>query len=89
MGNTPVPKPPDSYIRGWLSAMRRVAGIRIASFLRTIQDPVLPLLILGVIGVALFASLILKVSDDIVFGVLFIGCLTAFLEIKVRNDRRD
>ena len=59
------------------------------SFARTIQDPILPLLILGVIGVTLFASLILKASDDIVFGVLFIGCLTAFLEIKMRNDNRD
>jgi hypothetical protein len=45
------------------------------SFARTIQDPILRLLILGAIGVALFASLILKASDDIVFGVLFIGCL--------------
>jgi hypothetical protein len=69
--------------------MRRAAGTRMTSFARTIQDPILPLLILGVIGVALFAWLILKVSDDIVFGVLFIGCLTAFLEIKMRNDNRD
>ena len=52
------------------------------------QDPILPLLILGVIAVALFASLILKASDDIVFGIIFIGCLTAFLEIKTRNDNR-
>jgi hypothetical protein len=59
------------------------------SFAWTIQDPILPLLILGVIGVALFASLILKASDDIVFSVLLVGCLTAFLEIKMRNDNRD
>jgi hypothetical protein len=69
--------------------MGRAAGARMTSFARTIQHPILPLLILGVIGVALFASLILKASDDIVFGVLFIGCLTAFLEIKMRNDNRD
>lgn len=53
------------------------------------RDPILPLLILGVVGVALFASFILKASDDIVFGIVFIGCLTAFLEIKMRNDNRD
>jgi hypothetical protein len=69
--------------------MRHAAGTRMTSFARTVQDPIFPLLILGVIGVALFASLILKASDDIVFGVLFIGCLTAFLEIKMRNDNRD
>jgi hypothetical protein len=69
--------------------MRRAAQTRMTWFARTIQDPILPLLILGVIGVALFASLILKASDDIVYGVLFIGCLTAFLEIKMRNDNRD
>jgi hypothetical protein len=69
--------------------MRRAAQTRMTWFARTINDPILPLLILGVIGVALFASLILKAPDDIVFGVLFIGCLTAFLEIKMRNDNRD
>jgi hypothetical protein len=51
--------------------------------------PHLPLLILGVVGVALFASFILKASDDIVFVIVFIGCLTAFLEIKMRNDNRE
>ena len=66
-----------------------VAGIRITSFARTARDPILPLLILGVVGVALFASVILKASDDIVFGIVFIGCLTAFLEIKLRNDNRE
>jgi hypothetical protein len=68
--------------------MRRAAGIRITSFARTVQNPILPLLIVGVIGVAFFASFILKASDDIVFGIMFIGCLTAFLEIKIRNDNR-
>lgn len=66
--------------------MRRAAGIRMTSFARTIQDPILALLILGVIGVAFFASLILKASDDMVFGIMFIGGVTAFLEIKKRND---
>jgi hypothetical protein len=68
-------------------AVRHAERIRMTSFARTIRDPFLPLLILGVIGVALFASLILKASDDIVFGVIVIGCLTAFLEIKARNDK--
>jgi hypothetical protein len=87
MENTSDPEPTDGCIRRWRSAMRRAAGTRMTSFARTIKDPILTLLILGVIGVALFASLILKASDDIVFGVGFIGCLTAFLEIKMRNDR--
>jgi hypothetical protein len=39
-----------------------------------------------VIGVAFFASLILKASDDMVFGIMFIGGVTAFLEIKKRNE---
>jgi hypothetical protein len=56
---------------------------------RWLPTPILPLLILGVVGVALFASFILKASDDIVFGIVFIGCLTAFLEIKMRNDNRE
>ena len=51
--------------------------------------PHLAAIILGVVGVALFASFILKASDDIVFGIVFIGCLTAFLEIKMRNDNRE
>jgi hypothetical protein len=41
------------------------------------------------LGHAMFASLILKASDDIVFSVLLVGCLTAFLEIKMRNENRD
>jgi hypothetical protein len=69
-----------------MPAIRRAAGVRIPSFLRTIQDPILALLILGVIGVAFFASLILKASDDMVFGIMFIGSVTAYLEIKKRHD---
>jgi hypothetical protein len=69
--------------------MSRAAGIRITSFARTARDPILLVLLLGVVGVALFASFILKASDDIVFGIAFIGCLTAFLEIKMRNDNRE
>ena len=53
------------------------------------RDPILPLVILGVAGVVLFAPFILKASDDIVFGIVCIGCLTAFLEIKMRNDNRE
>jgi len=68
--------------------MRHAARTHLASFARTIGDPVLPLLIFGVIGVALFASLILKASNDIVFGILLIGCLTALVETKMRNDKR-
>jgi hypothetical protein len=86
MDNASIPKPTNGRIRRWRSAMRRAAGIRMTSFARTIQDPILALLILGVIGVAFFASLILKASDDMVFGIMFIGGVTAFLEIKKRID---
>jgi uncharacterized membrane protein len=71
------------------AAMRRAASMGLTSFARTIRDPVLPFLILGVIGVALFAWLILRASNDIVFGIVGIGCLTAFLETKARNDDRE
>lgn len=84
-----VPKSTSGRILRWCSSMSRAAGIRITSFVRTARDPILPLVILGVAGVALFASFILKVSDDIVFGIVCIGGLTAFLEIKMRNDNRE
>jgi hypothetical protein len=84
-----VAKSTTGRILRWCSSMSRAAGIRITSFARTARDPILPLLILGVVGVALFASFILKASGDIVFGIVFIGCLTAFLEIKMRNDNRE
>lgn len=89
MDNTSVPKPTNRRIRRLRSSMHDAARTRLASFVRAIGAPVLPLLIFGVIGVALFASLILKASDDIVFGILLIGCLTALLETKIRNDNRE
>ena len=84
-----VPKSTSGRILRWCSLMSRAADIGITSFARTARDPILLVLILGVVGVALFASFILKASDDIVFGIVFIGCLTAFLEIKMRNDNRE
>lgn len=87
MDDTSVPKPTNGRTRRWYTAVRQTERVRIASFARNVRDPFLPLLILGVVGVALFASLILKASDDVVFGVIFIGCLTAFLEIKARSDK--
>ena len=39
------------------------------------ETPSCRLLIFGVVGVALFASFMLKASDDIVFDIVFIGAL--------------
>jgi hypothetical protein len=69
--------------------MSRAAGIRITSFARTARDPICRYPSWAWSEFALFGSFILKASDDIVFGIVFFGCLTAFLEIKMRNDNRE
>jgi hypothetical protein len=89
MGKTAVSKPTNRRIWRLCADARRAARSRMMSLARTIRDPFLPLLILGAAGVALFALVVLKASADVVFGVVFIGCLTAFLEIKARNDNRE
>ena len=89
MDRTSISKPTNRRSSRWWTTARLAQRLHTTSFKRIVQDPFLPLLILGVIGVALFALFILKVSNDIAFGVIFIGCLTAVLEIKARNDNRD
>jgi hypothetical protein len=89
MDKTSVSKTTNRRIRRWWTTARLARRFHTEPFARTIRDPFLPLLILGAVVVALFASFILKASADIVFGVIFIGCLTAFLEIMARNDNRD
>jgi hypothetical protein len=49
------------------------------------SDPFLPVILLGVIVAAFVFAFILNAPAEIVFGVLGIGCLTAFLETKQRN----
>lgn len=53
---------------------------------RSWSDPVLPLIILGVIAVAFGFAFILDAPPSVVFAVLVIGCLTAFIETKLHNQ---
>ncbi len=59
------------------------------SLVRTVRDPTLPFLVLGSIVAAFVATLVFHAPGEIVFGLLFIGILTAFLETKMHNDNRD
>lgn len=59
------------------------------SLVRTMRDPTLPFLVLGSIVAAFVATLVFHAPGEIVFGLLFIGILTAFLETKMHNDNRD
>lgn len=47
---------------------------------RIFTDRLLQLLILGVVGVAFLFAFVLGADASIVFGVLVIGCVTAFVE---------
>lgn len=71
------------------SAISRRSRAGLTTIVRSAKDPTLPLLVLGSIGAAFFATFVLHAPAEIVFGILFIGCLTAFLETKMHNDNRD
>ena len=68
-----------------LSAIGRHVVERSRSSLRVWADPFLPAILLGVVTAAFAFAFILNAPPDVVFGVLGIGCLTAFLETKQRN----
>ena len=53
---------------------------------RTSTDPVLPLIILGVVAVAFGFAFIFDAPPMVVFGVLIIGGLTAFIETKMHDE---
>ncbi len=55
------------------------------SFARVWAEPFLPAILLGVVAAAFVFAFILNAPAEVVFGVLGIGCLTAFLETKQRN----
>ena len=42
-------------------------------------------MILGVVAAAFFFAFVLKATPEIIVGVLVIGCVTAFLETKLRK----
>lgn len=67
-------------------AMGRRANSVWRSFRQVSTNPIFPILILGVLAAALFFAFVLNAPTNVVFGVLFIGCLTAVIETKKRND---
>jgi hypothetical protein len=77
------PRPPP-----WYRACSAISG-SVVSLVRTVRDPTLPFLVLGSIVAAFVATLVFHAPGEIVFGLLFIGILTAFLETKMHNDNRD
>jgi hypothetical protein len=68
-----------------LSAIARRVRERTRSSIRVWADPFLPTILLGVVATAFGFAFILNAPAEVVFGVLGIGCLTAFLETKQRN----
>ena len=58
----------------------RALGILFQSATRILADRLLQLLLLGVVGAALLFAFVLGADASIVFGVLVIGCVTAFVE---------
>jgi len=59
--------------------MARKFGIQAEGIRRILADRLLLSLILGVFGAALFAT-VMGADATLVFGVLVIGCVTAFIE---------
>ena len=53
---------------------------------RTSTDRVLPLIILGVVAAAFGFAFIFDAPPMVVFGVLIMGGLTAFIETKMHNE---
>lgn len=82
------PDPPRSSAHAWYRVYSALSG-SVVTLARTVKDPTLPLLVLGSIAAAFIATLVFHAPDEIVFGLLFIGILTAFLETKMHNDNRD
>jgi hypothetical protein len=67
-------------------AMGRRADSVWRSFRKVCTNPIFPILILGVLAAAFFFAFVLDAPTNVVFGVLFIGCFTAVIETKKRND---
>ena len=74
--------------RGFLrarSAFARHFREQKSSFAKVRDDPFLPVILTGVVAAAYAFAFILNAPPEVVFGVLGIGCLTAFLETSRRN----
>jgi hypothetical protein len=80
---------PEIMIRSLLrlcSAIGRRARAGWGAVVRTSTDPYLPLIILGVVAAAFVFAFIFDAPPMVVFGVLFVGCLTAFIETTLHKE---
>jgi hypothetical protein len=93
MPSIPLPSRPPKFSSNLLRRTGEAIGRRsrasLGTLVRTAKDPILPALILGSAAAAVFARFVLSATAEIVFGLLFAGCLTAILETKARNWKRD
>jgi hypothetical protein len=71
-----------TFLVGYRTPHSRAEG---RSSLRVWAYPFLPAILLGVVATAFAFAFIVNAPAEVVFGVLGIGCLTAFLETKQRN----
>ena len=67
-------------------AMGRRANSVWRSLRKVSTNPIFPILILGVLAAAFFFAFVLDAPTNVVFGILFIGCFTAVIETRNRND---
>jgi hypothetical protein len=90
MPSIPLPSRPPKFSSNLLRRTREAIGRRsrasLGTLVRTAKDPILPALILGSTAAAVFARFVLSATAEIVFGLLFVGCLTAILETKARSE---
>jgi hypothetical protein len=90
MPSIPLPSRPPKFSSNLLRRTREAIGRRsrasLGTLVRTAKDPILPALILGSAAAAVFARFVLSATAEIVFGLLFVGCLTAILETKARSE---
>ena len=52
------------------------------------NDPYLPITILGVVGATFVFAFVFNADFTLVFGVLIVGCVTAFLESRARRKKK-
>jgi hypothetical protein len=73
-----------SLSRRWMAIGRHISEMARSSA-RVWADPFLPVILLGVVSVAFGFAFILNAPPEIVFGILVIGGVTAYLETKQRH----
>jgi hypothetical protein len=68
------------------SSVGRHVSAAWSSLFQISTDPFLPLIVLGVVAAAFVFAFVLRGPPVVVFGVLVIGCLTAFVETKLHRE---